>query len=82
VVTPAMVAPSLVRIPSFNPSVGILGGHTATPVCRRQDVATVSIPQSGFLVVTPDGIDPRLSIFASFNPSVGILGGHTTKVHR
>jgi hypothetical protein len=39
---------------SFNPSVGILGGHTRGGKERRDTMSFVSIPQSGFLVVTHD----------------------------
>ena len=37
----------------FNPSVGILGGHTRRGREPPDRGTTVSIPQSGFLVVTP-----------------------------
>jgi len=63
--------------PGFNPSVGILGGHTMTALVREPRSSPVSIPQSGFLVVTPSASIPDSFTFKSFNPSVGILGGHT-----
>jgi hypothetical protein len=61
----------------FNPSVGILGGHTQAPHADRPTPLGVSIPQSGFLVVTPGNDNDQNGCFLGFNPSVGILGGHT-----
>ena len=40
-------------LPRFNPSVGILGGHTGHGHGVRNIMGRVSIPRSGFLVVTP-----------------------------
>ena len=39
----------------FNPSVGILGGHTSPWPPQLKGSPYVSIPQSGFLVVTLGG---------------------------
>ena len=66
------------RLYSFNPSVGILGGHTCAAMIVKFVGSRVSIPQSGFLVVTRDPPDTSLNIRDCFNPSVGILGGHTS----
>ena len=46
--------PCQLLLVSFNPSVGILGGHTQAAANVDRGAGVVSIPQSGFLVVTPD----------------------------
>jgi hypothetical protein len=79
VVTPPLNTIVGIYQSSFNPSVGILGGHTwARPyIDWAIGGVRVSIPQSGFLVVTLIRIGMIAAGDVGFNPSVGILGGHT-----
>ena len=61
----------------FNPSVGILDGHTR-PGPGGQASGGRFNPSVGILGGhTPHESEQPLPQFASFNPSVGILGGHT-----
>jgi hypothetical protein len=61
----------------FNPSVGILDGHTNRNGRAQLLAVLVSIPQSGFLMVTHRRASWRPRRTGCFNPSVGILDGHT-----
>ena len=62
----------------FNPSVGILGGHTSPgAVSLVMDALFQSLSRDSWWSHYENMIMMQNDIRMGFNPSVGILGGHT-----